>query len=319
VRLPNNLFLSPMAGYSDLPFRLLARRHGAGLVCSEMVAAMSVNRGHAPHLVRMVTTEEERPTSVQIFGTEVDEVADAAGEVERHCDVLGFNMGCPAYQIQRAGCGAALLDRPEHAQRLVEAIKGASRKPLLVKMRAGNGSLMDVQAFARGLERSGADGIIFHARTARQGYSGTSDWDLIRRVKATVAIPVVGNGDIVDGPSAENALARSGADGIAVGRASLGDPRIFQRIAHYLTTGQRLPTPTVEERAQDFLEYLTVAARIGLGTTHILQQAQRFTRGVPGAARIRSRLHGAHLPLDQVRAEFESLRLRGAPAAETPI
>jgi len=312
VRLPNNLVLSPMAGYSDLPFRILCRRHGAGLVCTEMVAAPSVNRAVEPHLVRMKTVEAERPTSIQVFGTDPDEVAQATREVEKRCDVVGFNMGCPTFQIQRQGCGAALLDHPERAADLVEAMRGATRKPLLIKMRAGNRARIDVVAFARGLERAGADGLIFHARTASQGYSGRSDWDLIRHLKAHLAIPLIGNGDITDGPSAQRALAESGADGVALGRAALGDPRIFHRIAHHLETGQRLPPPTIEQRVEDFLAYLDVAEAVGLDTPHILQQAQRFTRGLEGGAEIRSRFQGGSTPLARIRNEF--LALRAAPA-----
>ncbi len=308
VTLPNNLVLSPMAGYTDLPFRILCRRHGAGLVSSEMVAAESIERGVAQHLVRMRTAPEERPTSIQIFGADPATVAAAARAAEAHCDVLGFNMGCPAYQIKAQGCGAALLDRPELAQRLVASIKGASDLPLLVKVRAGTTSSRDAVAFAQGLERAGADGLIVHGRTAAQGYSGRADWSLIARVKEAVAIPVVGNGDIVDGPSADTALRESGADGLALGRATLGDPRIFARIAHFLETGEALPAPTTAERVEDFFFYLDRAEDVGLNTPHILQQAQRFTRGVRGAAEIRTRLHGAATSHAAIRAEFEALR-----------
>lgn len=307
VRLPNNLVLSPMAGFSDHPFRVLCRRHGAGLVCSEMVAAGSFDRAASRYLLRAHTTEEERPTSIQLFGTEEEPLARAAREAEADCDVLGFNMGCPAHQIQSQGCGAALLDHPERAESIVGAIKSASRRPLLVKIRAGNKSTMDVVGFARRLERAGADAILFHARTAAQYYSGRSDWGLIRAVKAAVGIPVVGNGDVVDGPSAARLLEESGADGVALGRATLGDPRIFRRIAAYLETGQRLPAPTLEQRVGDFLEYLRMAEPLGLGTPRILQQAQRFTRGLRGGAEIRSQLQGGRSSLASIRQRFEGI------------
>lgn len=307
VTLPNNLVLSPMAGFSDLPFRILCRRHGAGLVSSEMVAAESIERGVTQHLVRMRTLPEERPTSVQIFGSDPPTVALAAKEAQEHCDILGFNMGCPAHQIKAQGCGAALLDHPELAQELVASIKSASDLPLLVKMRAGNQSQLDAATFAEGLERAGADGLIVHARTAAQGYSGRADWRLIREVKASVNTPVVGNGDIVDGPSAEAALRESSADGLALGRATLGDPRVFGRIGHYLETGEVLPPPTLAERVEDFLSYLEMAEAADLPTPHILQQAQRFTRGVRGGAEMRTRLHGARFSHAAMRAEFEAL------------
>ncbi len=305
VELPNNLVLSPMAGFSDLPFRVLCRRHSAGLVCSEMVAASSVERRVARTLTRMRTVEEERPTSVQVFGTVPDEVERATVEVERHCDIIGFNMGCPAHQIKRQGCGAALLDHPDLAESLVAAMRSATRKPLLVKIRAGNGTKMDVVAFAKRMERAGASALIFHARTAAQGYSGKSDWALIREVKSHLGIPLIGNGDVVDGPSARAAFEASGVDGIALGRGALGDPRVFARIAHYLETGEELPLPTPVERFEDFVEYVGLAATLDLDAQHILQQAQQFTRGMPGGAKLRTKFQGG-APLSDVIDAFKA-------------
>ncbi len=305
VRLPNNLVLSPMAGFSDLPFRILCREHGAGLVCSEMVASGSVERGVETTLARMRTVPVERPTSVQVFGTDPAQVAAATREVEKHCDIVGFNMGCPAHQIKRQGCGAALLDHPDLAEDLIRAVKGATRKPVLAKIRAGNGSRMDVVAFARRLERAGADALIFHARTAAQGYSGRSDWDLIRDVKPHLSIPLIGNGDIVDGPSAKLALEASGVDGLALGRATLGDPRIFGRIAHFLTDGIALPDATPEERLLDFLAYARLAEQYGIRSIQVLQQAQQFTRGIPGSAKLRRAFQG-DTPLRDVVRAFEA-------------
>lgn len=307
VLLPNNLVLSPMAGFTDMPFRVLCRRHGAGLVSSEMVAAASVHEPALPLLRRRQTCEDERPTSIQLFGTDPQNIADAARELGPDCDVLGFNMGCPAPQIKRAGCGAALLDHPEKCVAIVRAIKQASPKPLLVKMRAGNQSAMDVVAFAKCLEEAGADALIFHARTAAQGYSGRADWSLIRHVKENVHIPIIGNGDINDGPSAHRALSESGADGIAIGRAALGDPRLFGRIAHFLETGNAAPGTTPAQRAEDFLLYLERAQELGYDMPRILQQAQRFTRGLRGGAELRETFQGGRKPVAEIRAVFETM------------
>lgn len=315
VRLPNNLVLSPMAGFTDLAFRVLCRRHGAGLVSSEMVAAASVGR-EAPHpRQRSRTSEEERPTSIQMFGTEPDTVAAAARELGGKCDVLGFNMGCPAHQIRRTGCGAALLDHPERCAAIVRAVKRVTATPLLVKIRAGNEAPIDVASFARTLEAAGADGLIFHARTARQNYSGHADWGLIRTVKESVSIPVIGNGDVVDGPSAERALRESGADGVAIGRASLGDPRIFHRIATFLEEGRRLPPPTLDERCTDFLDYVRLALEEGYDRARILQQAHRFTRGLRGGAFLRERLTEGPLGPDEIVRAF----LAHAAATESAL
>src|ERR1051325_7100145 len=175
VRLPNNLVLSPMAGFSDLPFRVLCRRHGAGLVCSEMVAATSVLREVPNTMRRMRTLEEEMPMSIQLFGTDEAAVEQAARDLDARCAIVGFNMGCPAHQIQKQGCGAAMRDDPERAIRMVRAVQRGTGKPLLVKVRLGNGGRMKYVEFARALEAAGADAIIVHGRTAAQGYSGKSD------------------------------------------------------------------------------------------------------------------------------------------------
>lgn len=309
VRIPNNLVLSPMAGFTDLAFRVLCRRHGAGLVSSEMVAAGSVGR-EAPHpRLRSRTNEEERPTSIQMFGTEPDVVAAAARSLGEACDVLGFNMGCPAHQIRRQGCGAALLDHPDRCEAIVRSVKKATPTPLLVKMRAGNERAMDVVGFARRIEAAGADGLIFHARTAGQNYSGRADWSLIRAVKESVTIPVIGNGDIVDGPSAERALRESGADGVAIGRAALGDPRLFRRIGLHLEGG-RAPTAEPEERRADFLAYATTALELGYDRARILQQAHRFTRGLRGGPALRAQLAGERLSAHDIINAFRDFDFR---------
>ncbi|HLE47002.1 MAG TPA: tRNA-dihydrouridine synthase family protein [Candidatus Thermoplasmatota archaeon] len=314
VTIPNNLVLSPMAGFSDLPFRVLCRKHGAGLVSSEMVAAGGVGR-EAPHPTqRMRVSDLEHPTSIQLFGTDPVEVENAARAVEANCEILGFNMGCPAPQIKRQGCGAALLDHPERCEELVRAVKRGSNKPLLVKMRAGNGGLIDFLALGKRLESAGADAFIFHARTAAQGYSGKADWHYIRRLKEHISVPVIGNGDIRTGRDARNAIEVSGADGVALGRATLGDPRVFSRIAHFLQHGIEPPVPTPQERAADYLEYLDMADGLGFHNVRLIQQAQRFTNGLEGGKELREALRG-HVPIRVVREGFERLRDTGSARA----
>lgn len=319
VTLPNNLVLSPMAGYSDLPFRALCRQHGAGLVCTEMVAAMSVEYFGENTLRRMETSPAERPVSVQIVGNDLPAVAHVTPRVSEACDIVGLNMGCPAHQVAKTGCGAALLDRPDLAVALVETIKAHTDKPLLVKMRSGTSRVMDCAAFARRLERAGADGLIFHARTAAQSYRGRSDWALIRDVKAAVGIPVLGNGDVRDGPSAERALAESGCDGLAIGRATLGDPRVFARIASYLETGIEPAPPTPEQRLADFRAYAQGAGGSAIPRAQIVAHAHAFTKGMYGGAQLRARLPHALDAAEALRlfeAHVEGLAARGQAAAE---
>lgn len=304
VRLPNNLVLSPMAGFSDLPFRVLCRRHGAGLVCSEMVSATSVLR-EVPHtMLRMQTLEEETPMSIQLFGTDFDAVKAAAADLDKRTAIVGFNMGCPAHQIQRQGCGAAMLDTPELALDMVRAVQEGTSKPLLVKIRLGNRAKMDSVAWVKRLEDAGVDGVIVHGRTAAMGYSGKSDWDEIARIKAAVSIPVIGNGDVTDGPSAKRAL-ETGVDGIALGRASLGNPRVFREIERFLTTGERAPPPDARERFEDFLAYLEMAQAVGIDPVQVREQAQQFTRGLRGGGELRKAFTG-HVPLDVLVERFRA-------------
>lgn len=314
VRLPNNIVLSPMAGFSDLPFRVLCRRHGAGLVCSEMVSAVGVTREVPETYAKMRTLAEEQPMSIQLFGTDEALVRAAAEQLDPRCDIVGFNMGCPAHQIKKQGCGAAMLDDPERALRMVAAVQEGTRKPLLVKMRLGNGALLDYVGFARQLEAAGAAGLIVHGRTAAMGYSGRSDWEAIARIKAAVSIPVIGNGDVTDGPSAARALA-SGVDGIAIGRASLGRPRVFREIEQYLRTGEPLPRETPEERLADFLSYLRMAEAVGMEPKQVREQAQQFTRGLRGGGDLRAAFVG-RVPLEVVERRFvEHVRGRLVPGA----
>lgn len=282
VRLPNNLVLSPMAGFSDLPFRVLCRRHGAGLVCSEMVSAVGVTREVPYTMVKMKTFEEETPMSIQLFGTDAAMVTQAAADLDKRCAIVGFNMGCPAHQIKRQGCGAAMLDDPENALRMVAAVRAGTDRPILVKMRLGNRKLVDYVSFAKRLEAAGAAGIIVHGRIAAQGYSGRADWEAIARIKAALSIPIIGNGDITDGPSAARALS-SGVDGIAMGRATLGNAHLFREITHFLTTGVELDEQTPRERLADFIDYVEMAEAVGVEPLHIREQAQQFTRGMRGS------------------------------------
>jgi tRNA-dihydrouridine synthase B len=252
----------------------------------------------------MRTLEAETPMSIQLFGTDFDAVRQAAADLDKRCAIVGFNMGCPAHQIQRQGCGAAMLDTPELALRMVEAVQEGTDKPLLVKIRLGNRERRDSVAFVRALEAAGVAGVIVHGRTAAMGYGGRSDWDEIARIKAGVGIPVIGNGDVTDGPSAKRAL-ETGVDGIALGRATLGNPRVFGEIARFLRTGERASPASAPERFEDFSAYLAMAEAVGVDPVQIREQAQQFTRGLRGGADLR-RAFAGHAPLAEIVARFRA-------------
>lgn len=284
----NNVMLAPMAGYTDVAFRILARRHGAGLTSTEQVGAGSLDRQGVRATLRAAIDGRERPVMLQLITSDPAEAASAAALVEG-ADLLGLNMGCPAQQVARAGCGAALLDRPQVARALVRAVKAASDLPLVVKMRLGNGRRIDAPAFARDMVDAGADAIIVHGRAACDHYSGRADWGAIAAVVRAVDVPVVANGDVVDGPAAAACLDATGAAAVAIGRAALGDPRVFARVLSHLESGAEVP-PDRAAQADDLVEYLRLAVAAGVHEHQLLKQAQRFTKGLPGASRLRAAL-----------------------------
>jgi len=301
VQFDGNLILSPMAGFSNLPFRIMARKYGAALVCTEMVHVQAYANDAPPALQRAVTAEKEKPVCIQLFGTEPEHIAPIAKELGEQCDILGFNFGCPAWQIRKSGCGAALLDEPEKMIEIVKAIKKASNTPLLVKMRAGNEKLADIKKLGKQLEDAGADGIIFHARTAKQGYSGKADWKLIRELKQHIRIPVIANGDVINGKSAKQCLDETNADGIAIGRASLGDPYVFRRISEYLKNGKEIPELSAKEKIKLFGEYAVLAEQCKIPFQDIINQAVYFTKGIQGAAKLRQEIVKAKTISDLIK------------------
>jgi len=307
--LDGNLVLAPMAGYTDVAFRVLCRRAGASLVCSEMVHASAVLHENPKTKALMAVRAGERPVCIQLFGSEPAQVAQSLLDIEKAhggpgkekgngngndkgaaVDAYSFNFGCPAVQIKASGCGAALLDEPERVGAIVAALRAATKKPLIPKMRLGNKEVADYVDIAQRIEAAGADALIVHGRTAAQGYSGKADWDAIRDVVEAVKIPVIANGDVVDGPSAKACLTASGAAGIAIGRAALGDPDIFRRISAYLKDGTVIPPPTSEEKLAMFKQYLDLARDAGIDRVQIVQQAMQFTKGMKGGARLREKL-----------------------------
>ena len=246
VELDNNLFLAPMAGVTDLPFRKLCKECGAGLVEAEMVSAKAVFYGDEKTLSMLNTCGERRPISMQIFGNEPEVMARAAEFLNDKADIIDINMGCPAPKVVKNGDGSKLLLDLDLVSEIVKSVVAVAKVPVTVKIRKGwdDEHVVAVEA-AKRIEAAGAAAITVHGRTRSQFYAGVADWDIIREVKESVSIPVIGNGDVVDGRSAEELFSRTGVDGIMIGRASLGNPWIFGEVASYLK-GEEYTAPSNE-------------------------------------------------------------------------
>ena len=257
VTLENNLILAPMAGVTDLPFRLLCRRQGAGLLCMEMVSAKAISFHNKNTEALMEIDKCENPVSMQLFGSEPELMARVAAEIEeRPFDILDINMGCPVPKVVNNGEGSALLKNPELIVKIVKSVFSAIKKPLTVKVRIGfENEPVDIVDIAKRVEDAGAAAIAVHGRTRQQYYSGTADWDAIRRVKEAVSIPVIGNGDVDSPEKAEALIKETGCDGVMIGRAVRGNPWLFRELNHYFETGEKLSRPSVEEVREMILRH----------------------------------------------------------------
>ncbi len=249
VELKNNVILAPMAGVTDLPFRVLCKEQGAGLLCMEMVSAKAIYYGSKNTEELMKISPAEMPVSLQLFGSDADIMADMAKKIEeKPFAVLDINMGCPVPKVVNNGEGSALMKNPKLAEEIITKMVKAVKKPVTVKIRKGfDEAHLNAVEMAKIAEASGAAAVAVHARTREQYYAGKADWDCIRAVKEAVKIPVIGNGDVTDALSAERLLKETGCDGVMVGRAAQGNPFIFREITEYLETGVIPPKPTPAE------------------------------------------------------------------------
>lgn len=249
VELKNNVILAPMAGVTDLPFRVLCKEQGAGLLCMEMVSTKAIYYGSKNTEELMKISPAEMPVSLQLFGSDADIMADMAKKIEeKPFAVLDINMGCPVPKVVNNGEGSALMKNPKLAEEIITKMVKAVKKPVTVKIRKGfDEAHLNAVEMAKIAEASGAAAVAVHGRTREQYYAGKADWDCIRAVKEAVKIPVIGNGDVTDALSAERLLKETGCDGVMVGRAAQGNPFIFREITEYLETGVIPPKPTPAE------------------------------------------------------------------------
>ena len=249
VDIENPFVLAPMAGITDLPFRILCKEQGAGLLYTEMVSAKAISYRNRNTIPLMEISPKEHPVALQIFGSEPELMAEVARSIEdQPFDILDINMGCPVPKVVNNGEGSALLKNPELIRKIVSAVSRAVKKPVTVKMRIGfEGADVDPVETAKIMEDAGAAAIAVHGRTRQQYYSGKADWDTIRKIKEAVSVPVIGNGDVDSPKKAEAMLKETGCDGVMIGRAVRGNPWIFREMNYYFETGELLPRPSVEE------------------------------------------------------------------------
>lgn len=293
IQLENPLMLGPMAGVTDKVFRTLCREHGCGLLYTEMVSAKAVLYGNKNTESLLAISDEERPVAVQLFGSDPEIMAEIAKRMEeRPFAAIDVNMGCPVPKVVGNGEGSALMKDPLLVGRLIEAMANAVKKPVTVKIRAGfNDESINAPEIAHVIEESGGAMVAVHGRTREQYYSGKADWDIIRQVKERVSIPVIGNGDVVDGPSAAALIRETGCDGVMVARAARGNPWLFEEIAEYLKTGRERKKPSVEEKCEMMLRHARMlVADKGeyIGIREMRKQFGWYTFGIHGASKLRN-------------------------------
>ena len=298
VTLNNNIILAPMAGVTDLPFRLMCSEQGAGMCCMEMVSAKAILYKNKNTESLLEIHPDEGPVSLQLFGSDPRIIADMAKKIEdRPFDILDINMGCPVPKVVNNGEGSALMKQPELVGRIVTELTKTVKKPVTVKIRKGfDDAHVNAVEIAKIAEASGAASVIVHGRTREQYYAGEADWEIIAKVKESVSIPVIGNGDVTDGASAERMLRQTGCDGVMVGRAARGNPWIFRQIAAYLEDGTIIPKPDRQEVKEMVLRHARLQLKCKgeyTGVREMRKHVSWYTAGVPNSARLRQSVNMA--------------------------
>ena len=261
VSLDNRVFLSPMAGVTDLPFRLICKQKGCGMLYTEIINAKALcyNDENTKKMTKI--EDEEHPIAIQIFGSEPEYMGRATEILNSHPnEILDINMGCPAPKVVKNGDGSALMRNPKLAEEVMKAVVKNSTKPVTLKIRKGwDDQSINAVEIAKIAEQSGISAVAIHGRTREQYYSGKADWDIIKEIKDAISIPVIGNGDVFEIEDAINMLEKTNCDAIMIGRGAQGNPWIFNRINHYMETGEILPKPTAKEKINTAIEHMKLA------------------------------------------------------------
>lgn len=296
VSLKNNLILAPMAGVTDLPFRLLCKEQGAGLLCMEMVSAKAIYFNNKNTEELLTIDDREPPVSLQLFGSDPDIISEMAKKIEnRPFSILDINMGCPVPKVAGNGEGSALMKNPKLVEEIVSKTAKAIKKPVTVKIRKGfDDEHINAVEIARIAESAGAAAVAVHGRTREQYYSGKADWDIIRQVKEAVKIPVIGNGDVTSPEAARQLMETTGCDGIMIGRGAQGNPWIFRQILHWMETGEEESKPDLEEVKSMILRHARMLVEYKGAYTGIREMRKHvawYTAGYPNSAKLRARVN----------------------------
>ena len=294
VTLKNNIILAPMAGLTDLPFRIICEKYNPGLVVTEMVSSKALQYNDEKTKLLLNIEGEKRPIAVQIFGSDVEAMKVATKYVERIADIIDINMGCPAPKVVKNGDGSKLLLDLEKVEKITKAVVESTNKPVTVKIRKGwdNEHIVAVEA-AKVIERAGAKAITIHGRTRSEFYTGIADWDIIKKVKEAVKIPVIGNGDIKNPQDAKRIFEQTNVDGIMIARASLGNPWIFEQIRTYLESGYIREIPN-EEKLNIIIEHINLEIKERGEITGIREMRKHicyYLKGMPNASEIRDKIN----------------------------
>lgn len=308
LKIPGNILLAPMSNVTNLPFRLMCRQYGASLTYSEMISSDAVIYENVKTINRGMSCEDERPLGIQIFGNSPEIMINAALRIEKiyHPEIIDVNFGCPAKLLTKDGCGSALLRSPDLIYEIVKELSDNLTTPVTAKIRILE-DIEDTLKIAHLIESAGASAITVHGRTRQQQYSGKANHEYVRKIKHELSIPVIANGDILDEASAQHTLEYTGCDGIMIGRAAMGNPFLFKRIAHYLGTGELLEYNECSQRVADIREYFGLMEEYKLiHTVNIKAQAQWFTRGMRNGRHIRNSIAFAK-NIDEILQSLEKM------------
>jgi nifR3 family TIM-barrel protein len=280
-----------MHNVTNIAFRIMCKKYGASLVSTELLSANAISRKNKAVMKLAQTEDREKPICVQLFGQNTENLVQAAKILEKKFDIIDINFGCPSRKIMQQGSGGALLKRKNKIAEIVKKASDSIKKPLTVKIRKGFENNINATEIAKICEKNGASAITIHARTVEQGYSGKADWDIIKKIKKELKIPVIGNGDVWTGEDAKQILEQTNCDYIMVGRAAIGNPFIFKQINEYLKTGNQI-SQSKKEKIKDYFEYIKLTKEYDCFSLKDARwKAQEFTKGFKGSNKLRMKLN----------------------------